>query len=145
MRERLDNPLTELLALLALVHRNVLNMSDAAKPAQKLALDKDGADADDAVGGLVDDDETVVGVGDGAHGVELVDPGGFAKVVDDGENGENGEVAAVVVCRREGADLWGRLDVVDAARCAHTINPEGNNPETSGEINSSGKRKSRGG
>ena len=105
MREGLDDALTELLALLILVDGNVLNVTDGAEPAEELAFDEDAADADDVVAGVVDDDEGVVCAGYCAHGVELVHPGCFAEVVDDGENGEDIEVTAFVVCRCEGADL----------------------------------------
>ena len=105
MREGLDDALTKLLALLALVDGNVLNVTDEAKTAEELALDEDAADADDAVAGVVDDDEGIVCLGHCAHGVELVHPRGFTEVVDDGEDGEDVEVTAFVVCGCERADL----------------------------------------
>lgn len=105
MRECLDDAQAEFLALLAFVDGNVLNVTDAAETAEELAFDKDGTDADDAVAGVVDDDEGVVCSGEGAHGMELVHPGGFTEVVDDGEDGENVEVTAFVVCRCKRADL----------------------------------------
>lgn len=37
--------------------------------------------------------------------MELVDPGGFAQVADDGKDGEDVEVTAFVVRRREWANL----------------------------------------
>lgn len=105
MREGLDDALTELLALLILVDGNVLNVTDGTETAEELAFDEDTADANDAVAGVIDDDEGIVRAGYCAHGVELVHPGCFAEVVDDGKNGENIEVTAFVVCRREGTDL----------------------------------------
>lgn len=111
MREGLDDALTKLFALLVLVDGNVLDVTDGAETAEELALDEDTADADDAVAGVVDDDEGVVCLGHCAHGVELVHPGVFTEVFDDGEDGEDVEMTAFVVCRRERADLWGRSDV----------------------------------
>lgn len=105
MRERLDDADAQLLPLLLLVDRNILDVPHAAEPAEELALDEQRAGADDAVRLLVDDDERVVRVRRGAHGIELGDPGGFAEVGRDGEDGEDGEVAAPVVGGREGADL----------------------------------------
>jgi len=40
---------TEFLALLALVDSNVLNVTDGAKAAEELALDKESSDGDDGV------------------------------------------------------------------------------------------------
>ena len=56
-----------------------------------------GADGDDAVGRAVDDDEGVVGARRRAEGVELRAPGVLTGVCDDGEDGEDVEVAALVV------------------------------------------------
>ena len=72
-------------------------MADGAEPAEELALDEERADGDDAVRGLVDDDERVVGARRGAQRFELGLPGGLARVGDDGEDGEDVEVAALVV------------------------------------------------
>lgn len=60
VREGLDDALTELLALLALVDGNVLNVTDATETAEELAFDEDATDANDAVAGVVDEDEGVV-------------------------------------------------------------------------------------
>ena len=65
--------------------------------ALKETLDEDGADGDDAVGRAVDDDDGVVGARRRAEGVELRAPGVLAGVCDDGEDGEDVEVAALVV------------------------------------------------
>ena len=111
VREGLDDAQTELLALLALVDGDVLDVSNAAEPAEELAFDEDGADGDDAVAHVVDDDDRVVRRGRGAHGVELVHPGVFAKVLDDGEDGEDVKVTAFVVCGCERADLLGRVSM----------------------------------
>lgn len=105
MREGLDDTLTELFALLALVDGNVLNVTDAAETAEELAFDEDAADTDDAVAGVVNDDEGVVCPRCCTHGVELVHPGGLTGVTDDGEHGEDIEVTAFVVCGRERANL----------------------------------------
>jgi hypothetical protein len=105
VREGLDDALTKLFALLGLVDGNVLDVTDGAETAEELALDEDAADTDDAVAGVVDDDEGVVCPGHCAHGVELVHPGGFTEVVDDGEDGEDIEMTAFVVCGCERADL----------------------------------------
>lgn len=72
-------------------------MPTRRQPAQELALDKHTAHANDLVGLLVDDDDIVVGARAGAERVELLHPGVFARVGDDGENAENVEVAAAVV------------------------------------------------
>ena len=95
--ERLDDAQPKLLALLALVDGDVLDVADGAEPAEELALDEDGADGDDAVGRAVDDDDGVVGARRRAEGVELRAPGVLAGVCDDGEDGEDVEVAALVV------------------------------------------------
>ena len=95
--EGLDDAQAKLLALLALVDGDVLDVADGAEPAEELALDEDGADGDDAVGRAVDDDDGVVGAGRRAEGVELRAPGVLAGVCDDGEDGEDVEVAALVV------------------------------------------------
>ena len=107
-REGLDDAQTELLALLALVDGDVLDVADAAEPAQELALDEDGADRDDAVRRLVDDHDPVVRARGRAQRVELRDPRLLARVRHDREHREHGEVPAPVVGRREGPDLRGR-------------------------------------
>ena len=105
VRESLDDALTEFFALLALVDGNVFNVPDAAETAEELAFNENAADTDDTVTGIVDDDEGIVCFWDGAHGVELVHPGCFTEVVDDGKHGEDVEVTAFVVRRCKGADL----------------------------------------
>ena len=58
--EGLDDAQAKLLALLALVDGDVLDVAYGAEPAEELAFDEDGADGDDAVGRAVDDDDGVV-------------------------------------------------------------------------------------
>jgi len=53
MREGLDDTEAKLLALLAFVDGDILNMTDTAETAEKLALDEDGAYSDDLVARLV--------------------------------------------------------------------------------------------
>ena len=73
-RQRLNDPQSQLLPLLVLVHSNVLNVTDTPKAPQELALNEHTADSDYTVCVLVDDDELVVRSGCGPHGVELLDP-----------------------------------------------------------------------
>lgn len=96
--ERVDDAQAELLALLALVDGDVLDVPDAAEPAQELALDEHAADADDAVRRTVDDHDGVVCAWGGAQRVELRAPRLFARVRDDGQDAEHVEVPAAVVC-----------------------------------------------
>ena len=110
-RQRLDDPQPELLALLGRVHGDVLDVAHAAEPAEELALDEDGADGDDAVGRAVDNDDGVVGARGRAEGVELRAPSVLAGVCDDGEDGEDVEVAALVVRGRERADLCAEVSL----------------------------------
>ena len=144
MRERLNDALTEFFALLALVYGNVLNVPDEAKTAQELAFNEDGANANDAVTRIVDDDEGVVYPGDDTHGLELLHPGFFTEVVDDGKHSEDIKVATLVVCRCKRPNLPGRLEVSDTLLNARTVNSGGNSCETSEEINSWGNMRSRG-
>ena len=85
-RQRLDDAQAELLALLVCVDGDVLDVADAAEPAEELALHKERADTDDTVRLLVDDDDGEVRPRHGAHGVELRGPGCRTGVVDDGED-----------------------------------------------------------
>jgi hypothetical protein len=48
--QRLNDPQTQLLPLLVLVHSDVLYVTDAAQPSKELALDEEGTDADNRVG-----------------------------------------------------------------------------------------------
>lgn len=96
--EGLYDAQSEFFALLALVDGNVLDVPDAAETTKELAFDEDGADTYDTVAGIVDDDEGVVCIGEGTHGMELVHPGCFTKVVDDGEDGEDIKLATFVIC-----------------------------------------------
>lgn len=62
-RESLNDSQAELLSLLAVIHGDILNVSHRAQPTQELALNEDGANADNAVRSLVDDNDGEVGVG----------------------------------------------------------------------------------
>lgn len=97
IRERLDDPQPELLPLLALVDCDILNVADAAETSEELAFNEDAADGDDSVCRFVDDDERVVRVRCGAHGVELRLPCCLAWVGRHGEDAEDVEVATAVV------------------------------------------------
>lgn len=103
--ERVDDAQAELLALLALVDGDVLDVADAAEPAQELALDEHAADAHDAVRRAVNDDDGVVCAWGSAESVELCAPRLLARVGDDGQDAEHVEVPAAVVCGRERAQL----------------------------------------
>ena len=80
-------------------------MPDAAKPAEELALDKDGADGDDAVRRLVDNDNAVVRPRCRTQRLELRAPPFLTGVGNDGENRKDGEVAPAIVRRGKGAYL----------------------------------------
>jgi len=95
--ESLDDAKTEFLSLLRLVYRNVLDVSDGAKSAEELALNEKRSDSHDLVGVDVEDDDGKVSVRCGAHGIELGQPSTFSGVCNDCEDGENGEVTAVMV------------------------------------------------
>lgn len=101
----MDDPQPKLLALLTLVDSNVLDVADSAEPAEELALNEHGADGDDPVSRLVDNDDRVVGTRRGAQRLELRAPRCLAWVRDDGENGEYVQVTTLVVGRREGTEL----------------------------------------
>ena len=100
LRERLDDAEAELLALHLARDGDVLDVPDAAEPAQELALDKDAARADDPVALARHDDDDVVRARLAAHGLELRRPRLGADVGRLREHGEHGEVAALVVRRR---------------------------------------------
>ena len=104
-RERMNNTQAELLALLALVYGDILDMAHAAKSAQELALDEDSADGDDAVRRLVDDDNAVVRPRCRTQRLELRAPPFLTGVGNDGENRKDGEVAPAIVRRGKGAYL----------------------------------------
>lgn len=84
MRESLDDTETKLLALLGFINGDVFYVTDTAKTTEELALDEDGADSNDLVARLVEDDDGEVCARVCAHGVELVDPRCLAKVIDNG-------------------------------------------------------------
>ena len=71
----------------------------------KLALHEYGAETDNLVGLLVDNNEGVVCARKGAQDVEVIDPCRFAWIRGAGKDGKNGEVAASVVGRSQRADL----------------------------------------
>jgi len=83
IRERLDNSQSQLLPLLLLIHRNVLNVPHASQAPQELAFDENTADSNDLVGPLVYYDDWVVCARGGTHGIELRDPGSFSGIGDD--------------------------------------------------------------
>ena len=85
-RERMNNTQAELLALLGLVHGDILDMAHAAKPTEKLALDEDSAHRDDSVRGLVDNDDGVVCARCSTDCFELCAPCLFTRVGDDSKN-----------------------------------------------------------
>ena len=94
----------ELLALHLVRDGDVLDVSDAAEPAQKFALEEDAADPDDAIGLARDDDEDVVRRL-AAHGLELSRPRLCAYVWCLRQHREHGEVPAIVVGRSQWAHL----------------------------------------
>lgn len=95
--QRLDDAQAYLLPLDILVHRDVLNVSDAPESTQELALNENTSDTDDPVCVTVDYDECVVGVRAVLLLVELRDPGLFARVGDHGQHGQDLQVATSVV------------------------------------------------
>ena len=106
MGEGLDDAKAELLALHLTGNGDVLDVADAAEPAQKFLLDENAAGADDLVCLTRDDDEDVVrrwlAV---AHRVELSRPRLCAHIGRLCEYGEHGEVPALVVRRSQWANL----------------------------------------
>jgi hypothetical protein len=58
--ERLDDAQAELLALLVLGHGNVLDVADEPEVVDELALDDEGAGADDLVRGVEDREEEIL-------------------------------------------------------------------------------------
>jgi hypothetical protein len=99
LRERLNDAETEFLALHLAGNGDVLDMPDAAEPAQKFALHKDPTGTDDLIGLARDDDEDVVRPRLAAHISELSRPRLCADVRCLREHGEHGQVPALVVCR----------------------------------------------
>ena len=97
MRERLDDPQSELFALLRCVDRDILDMSDGSQAAEKLALEEDGTDTDDAVCIFRHDDERIVRIRYRSEGVELRNVGGFAWVRNGGQDAQNRKMTAVIV------------------------------------------------
>lgn len=73
-------------------------MPHLAQIPQELALDEHTSHRNDLVVLLVDDDERVVGVGEAALGVKGGLPSGETGIGCRGEDGENFDVRAVVVC-----------------------------------------------
>ena len=117
------------------------------------------AGADDSIGLTRDDNEDVVCRGLGAHGVELSCPRFCAHVRGLGENGEDGEVAALVVRRSQGTNLEseakrkgkersrfrdeGVVMVGERDKVGRTWSSAGNSSLTCCGTSSSGKRRSR--
>lgn len=80
-------------------------MPNAPEPAEELAFDEHAPDPDDRVSVLRDNDDGVVRPRAGAHGVELRLPGIQTGIWSNGEDREDFEVSAGVVCRGEGTNL----------------------------------------
>ena len=99
-RQSLDDTETELLALLAFVHGDILDVAHAPESAEELPLDEDGSDSNDAVRGLVDNDYAIVRMLCGFLCVELRNPGFLAWVGNHGQDREHRKVSALVVARR---------------------------------------------
>ena len=100
LRERLDDAEAEFLALHLAGNGDVLDVPNAAEPAQKFALHKDAAGAHDLIGLARDDDEDVVRPRLAAHVAELSRPRLRAHVGRLREHGEHGQVPALVIGRR---------------------------------------------
>lgn len=60
--QSVDYPYAELLSLLVCVYSDVFDMPYTAQTSEELPFDEDGANGDDAVCWLVDNDDRVVGV-----------------------------------------------------------------------------------
>lgn len=144
--ERLYDAQAEFLPLLGLVDGNVLDMPDEPEPAQELALEEDGARADDTVRLTADDDERVVGVGRGTASVELRAPGRRAEVGCLCEHGQHSEVSARVVRRGQRAELIEKkacqCGLMRAQRLRPTWRSAGRAPLTSCEMRFAGKKSS---
>ena len=93
----MDDPKTELLALLFLVNGYVLNVPNASQSTEELAFDEESADANDTVCGLVDHDNGVIGISRSLDGVKLGQPCIFTGVGDNSEDFEHIEMPALVV------------------------------------------------
>ena len=107
VREGLYDAEAELLPLHLARDGDVLDVSDAAEPAQKFAFEEDATGADDEIGLARDDDEDVVCRRLAAHGLELSRPRLCAHVWRLRQHREHGEVPAIVVCRSQWAHLSG--------------------------------------
>ncbi len=101
----LNDPQTELLSLLVLVDRYILDMSDASQATQELAFYEHASHTDDAVGCFIDDNNRIVCLWGSAHGVKLGDPCRLAWVCHDCQDGKYVEVATMVVGGCQRADL----------------------------------------
>lgn len=99
LREGLDYAETEFLALHLTGNGNILDMPNAAEPAQKFALNKDATGANDLIGLARDNDKDIVRPRLFAHGSELRCPRLCAHVRCLREHGEHGEMAAPVIGR----------------------------------------------
>ena len=88
--QRLYDPQPQLLALLILRDRDVLDVSDEPHVVDELALNNHGASADYCVG-TVEHDEHVVGIIAGAHEVVTCVELGFGGFTDGCEDAEGGE------------------------------------------------------
>jgi hypothetical protein len=90
--QRLYDSQSQLLSLLILRHRDVLNVSHQAHVVDEFALHDHGARADDGRGG-VEDDENVVGRGDGGHEGEVRGEGFVGGAAHGGEDTQRVEEA----------------------------------------------------
>jgi hypothetical protein len=97
----------ELLSLHLARDGDVFDVTDAAEATQEFVLQEDAAGADYTIGLARDDDEDVICLGLAAHGVELSRPRLCAHVGCLRQDGEHGEVAALVVGRSQGPHLRG--------------------------------------
>ena len=79
----------ELLALLTLVHSDVLNVTDTAESTEEFALDEDGSNGNDAVRVLVNNHNSVVCSRRCALGLKLTTPRFLARIGHHGEDRED--------------------------------------------------------
>ena len=78
--ERLDDAQPKLLALLALVDGDVLDVADGAEPAEELALDEDTSNTNNLIRSTIKNNESVIRIYACALLVELSDPSSFARI-----------------------------------------------------------------
>jgi hypothetical protein len=110
VRERLDDPEAQLLALLVLVYCDVFNVTNSAQTTKELALDKKRTRADNDVGLTVDNHQTIVGMRCGAQVLKLPTPRVSTRVSDDCEDGEYVQMATMIIRRGKRANLRGKAE-----------------------------------